>query len=216
MSDTRESLAHEFHNVRMLETGRDGLDNAGWAWYADRHRDHPTGYPSITTAYAQADLALSLVAAPPVPEGVITFDEALRRKVENRVLPALMGNMMKIEKLIEWASDIRKRFGNTCVYVNDLSWGAVALNRSHDDAERLGCKIAWDDVPAPDDAAVQDAARLEWVLRHTSGTELRRTVGFLSDTSNLNEYRAAIDAARSAKTMLGATPENGSYRELGT
>ena len=70
-------------------------------------------------------------------EGVITYEEALRRKVEHRVAPALMGNMMKISKLISWAQNIQAQFGDTCVYAVDMSWGAVALNRESDDRKRL-------------------------------------------------------------------------------
>lgn len=38
---------------------------------------------------------------------------------------------------------------------------------------------------------------LTWLLRHTSGKELRRMVGELSDTSNLDEFIRAIERARS-------------------
>jgi hypothetical protein len=40
-------------------------------------------------------------------------------------------------------------------------------------------------------------ADLSWLLRHTSGKELRRMVGELSDTSNLDEFISAIERARS-------------------
>jgi hypothetical protein len=70
-------------------------------------------------------------------EGVITYEEALRRKVERRVAPVLMGDMMKISKLISWAQNIQAQFGDTCVYAVELSWGAVALNRESDDRKRL-------------------------------------------------------------------------------
>ncbi|GBQ32129.1 hypothetical protein AA13594_2277 [Gluconacetobacter azotocaptans DSM 13594] len=81
-------------------------------------------------------------------ETVISFDEAYRRKIERRVLPAAMGDMMKIASLIEWAQKIRDQFGNTCVYAVDLSWGAVALNREADDRKRLSPgKTSWTDNP---------------------------------------------------------------------
>ncbi len=38
---------------------------------------------------------------------------------------------------------------------------------------------------------------LHWLLLHTSGSELRRMVGELSDTSSLNEFIAAIERAKS-------------------
>lgn len=81
-------------------------------------------------------------------ETVISFDEAYRRKVARRVLPAAMGDMMKIANLIEWAKKIHDQFGNTCIYAVDLSWGAVALNREADDRERLSpSKSSWTDNP---------------------------------------------------------------------
>lgn len=40
-------------------------------------------------------------------------------------------------------------------------------------------------------------AGLAWLLHHTSGKELRRMVGELSDTSNLDEFISAIERARS-------------------
>ena len=45
----------------------------------------------------------------------------------------------------------------------------------------------------------EDAARLEWVLRHTPGDALRYSVGVLADTADLSEFRAAIDAKRASK-----------------
>lgn len=79
---------------------------------------------------------------------VISFDEAYRRKVERRVLPGAMGDMMKIADLIEWAKKIHDQFGNTCIYAVDLSWGAVALNREADDRQRLSPgKTSWTDNP---------------------------------------------------------------------
>ena len=72
-----------------------------------------------------------------LPEPVITYEEAIRRKCEYRVLPGFMGKMMKISTLISWAQDIKDRFGDTCVYTPDLSWGAVALNREAADKKRL-------------------------------------------------------------------------------
>ena len=47
--------------------------------------------------------------------------------------------------------------------------------------------------------AVRDAERLEWLLRHIPGDALRRSVGVLSDTSDVGEFRRAIDAALSAQ-----------------
>jgi hypothetical protein len=41
-----------------------------------------------------------------------------------------------------------------------------------------------------------------WSLRHTSGKELRRMVGDLSDTSDLDEYLRAIKRARASKTKV--------------
>ncbi len=47
-----------------------------------------------------------------------------------------------------------------------------------------------------------DTTRLDWVLRHTRGSELRRLVGVLSCTSDLGEFRIAIDAHLAKETPL--------------
>ena len=39
------------------------------------------------------------------------------------------GSMVRIARYIERLQKIQSDFGNTCVYVRDASWGAVALNR---------------------------------------------------------------------------------------
>ncbi len=43
------------------------------------------------------------------------------------------GRMIQIDDLIKELQDIRKCYGNTCVYIRDVSWGALALNRKADD-----------------------------------------------------------------------------------
>ena len=43
----------------------------------------------------------------------------------------------------------------------------------------------------------QDAVRLGFILRHLSGDVLRNMVGEMSCTSDIDEFREAIDAARS-------------------
>lgn len=44
-----------------------------------------------------------------------------------------MGRMVQIDDLLKELTETRKQFGNTCVYIRDMSWGAVALNRQADD-----------------------------------------------------------------------------------
>lgn len=47
-----------------------------------------------------------------------------------------MGRMITIEKFIEELQETRKNFGNTCVYIRDVSWGGMALNRQKEDEEK--------------------------------------------------------------------------------
>lgn len=50
----------------------------------------------------------------------------------------------------------------------------------------------------PDADLVKDAERLNWLLRKLPGDALRHCVGVLSDTSDEDEFREAIDAAIAA------------------
>ena len=43
------------------------------------------------------------------------------------------GFRMQIGELIDDLTTIKDRFGNTCVYIKGLTWGAVALNEQADD-----------------------------------------------------------------------------------
>jgi hypothetical protein len=56
---------------------------------------------------------------------IATIKEALPKKK--------MGRMVQIDDFIKELQATRERFGNTCVYIRDVSWGAVALNRRADD-----------------------------------------------------------------------------------
>jgi hypothetical protein len=44
--------------------------------------------------------------------------------------------MIQIADFIRELQGIQERWGNTCVYIRDLTWGAVALNREADDREK--------------------------------------------------------------------------------
>ena len=44
-----------------------------------------------------------------------------------------MAYMVKIDDFIAELQSTREKFGNTCVYIRDASWGAVALNRQAED-----------------------------------------------------------------------------------
>lgn len=46
-----------------------------------------------------------------------------------------MGRMIQIDKFIEELQETQRKFGNTWVYIRDVSWGAVALNREAEDEE---------------------------------------------------------------------------------
>lgn len=43
------------------------------------------------------------------------------------------GRRTQIARLIDELTEIKRRFGNTAVYISGLSWGAVALNEQADD-----------------------------------------------------------------------------------
>lgn len=44
--------------------------------------------------------------------------------------------MIKIADFIKELKETQEKFGNTCVYIRDCSWGAVALNRQREDEEK--------------------------------------------------------------------------------
>lgn len=44
-----------------------------------------------------------------------------------------IGSMVQIADFIDELTDIKNRWGNTCVYITGCSWGAVALNEQADD-----------------------------------------------------------------------------------
>lgn len=44
-----------------------------------------------------------------------------------------MARMVQIADFIKELQEIERKFGNTCVYIRDVSWGANALNRHADD-----------------------------------------------------------------------------------
>lgn len=47
-----------------------------------------------------------------------------------------MSRMIQIDDFIKELQETRRKFGNTCVYIRDVSWGAVALNRQIEDNEK--------------------------------------------------------------------------------
>ncbi len=61
-----------------------------------------------------------------------------------------VGRMIQIADLISELTGIQDRWGNTCVYVRDMSWGAVALNRKADDDKRAA-KLVSLEGSDPDD-----------------------------------------------------------------
>lgn len=54
----------------------------------------------------------------------------------------MSGRMVQIEDFIGELTDIKNRWGNTCVYIRDLSWGAVALNRQSEGRRSNGQSLA--------------------------------------------------------------------------
>jgi hypothetical protein len=52
-------------------------------------------------------------------------------------LPTTKGRKVQIADLISELTGIQDRWGNTCVYIRDMSWGAVALNRRADDEKAV-------------------------------------------------------------------------------
>lgn len=50
----------------------------------------------------------------------------------------VMPKMVKISNFIKELQETQKRYGDTCVYIRDCSWGAVALNRKSEDEKKEG------------------------------------------------------------------------------
>lgn len=61
-----------------------------------------------------------------------------------------VGRMIQIADLISELTGIQDLWGNTCVYIRDMSWGAVALNRKADDDKRAA-KLVSLEGSDPDD-----------------------------------------------------------------
>ena len=51
----------------------------------------------------------------------------------DRMMGRMMGRMIRIDDYIKELQQIREKFGNTCVYIRDASWGGMALNRQAED-----------------------------------------------------------------------------------
>jgi len=51
----------------------------------------------------------------------------------------MKGRMIQIDDFIKELQQIREKYGNTCIYIRDASWGGMALNRQAEDerAEKL-------------------------------------------------------------------------------
>jgi hypothetical protein len=49
--------------------------------------------------------------------------------------------------------------------------------------------------PAPPSAVERDAVRLDWLMRHVPGRALRPLIGVMAWSGDIDEFRAAIDAA---------------------
>lgn len=87
------------------------------------------------------------------------------------------GRMVRVSELIDEIKEIRGRFGETCFYVRDVSWGAVALNRQ-----------AEDDALKTQDADEERAARFV-----TSGyVRERLTLEFAAVRASTREEAAAL------------------------
>lgn len=65
--------------------------------------------------------------------------------------------------------------------------------------ERLNCPSCGGSGHIDDVVSCTDTERLDWLLRKLPGSALRYCVGELSDTSDVAEFRVAIDAARAAQ-----------------
>jgi hypothetical protein len=73
---------------------------------------------------------------------------------------------------------------------------AEALGRYGDDQAQ----------PAPPSAVERDAVRLDWLMRHVPGRALRPLIGVMAWSGDIDEFRAAIDAA-AGKGEAPATPQ---------
>lgn len=50
-----------------------------------------------------------------------------------RIVKNAKGDTIQVGYLLNYLTKVRERFGDTCIYARDVCWGAVALNRRHDD-----------------------------------------------------------------------------------
>lgn len=85
--------------------------------------------------------------------------------------------------------------------VNDANSAMQAAKRGHLDMAKVAAsREEWAKrAEAERDAAIKDAERLDWLLWKLPGDAIRYCVGYIADTSNGAEFRAAIDAAREGK-----------------
>jgi len=61
--------------------------------------------------------------------------------------------------------------------------------------------------PAPPSAVERDAVRLDWLMRHVPGRALRPLIGVMAWSGDIDEFRAAIDAAAGkGEAQLPAVP----------
>lgn len=99
------------------------------------------------------------------------------------------------EALARQATVAYRAIDNAKALASTLHAEAQRLNaESNPDAlasERQANAILTDEV----ESLRKDTERLEFMLRHTQGDALRYAVGELTDTADIDEFRAAIDTA---------------------
>ncbi len=99
-------------------------------WTAEEVRD--------TSVWLMA--AIDMEDDPDQRRGLIRAKEMLtafatRIAADESAVPEVPDGMWKIGKLIECLSDIKERFGNTCVWMEECKWGASALHAKADHDE---------------------------------------------------------------------------------
>ncbi|HET8550912.1 MAG TPA: hypothetical protein VFM97_00360 [Gammaproteobacteria bacterium] len=58
-----------------------------------------------------------------------------------------------------------------------------------------------------------DSERLYWMMRHLRGSAIRETIGDMSDTSDIREFRRLIDSRMGHNARANLPPEREARRE---
>jgi len=108
IEDSRKAGEHRFHRGNSLREDSRSQDSLNASVRFSAKKEKTMTKPETTDQQPAADKTQPIVSG--------------RR-----------GRMVQILDLIAELQLIQERFGNTCVYIRDVSWGACALNRQAED-----------------------------------------------------------------------------------